>query len=305
MSKNISAEKIILTEKDVDAFIDGITLLSVDEYEKVRDYIKPIDSHWWLRSPGISCYFVVIVLNNCDIDDIGLGVDFESSIRPVLKLKSSDFQIGDSFQFGGYTWAVISNDYALCDTTFCKMSFKKDWRAQGANDYEKSDIKKFLDKWYTEQIKSYSDAAVIVESKPVCEDAISRADSIEHISRIIKSGLSNQAKFSRIMQYIKKCPSVELKIYGNEHDCIMTLFGECSYSETGCGDCAVVEKVRDALKDEYPPIEPKLPKGEWVRATNPIGETIVVCSHCGKIRQQGYDDFCGACGTDMRGDKDV
>lgn len=42
-------------------------------------------------------------------------------------------------------------------------------------------------------------------------------------------------------------------IYGNEHNCIMTLFGECSYSETGCGDCAVVEKVRDALaKNEKP-----------------------------------------------------
>ena len=46
------------------------------------------------------------------------------------------------------------------------------------------------------------------------------------------------------------------------------------------------------------------PKGEWVRTKNPIGETIVVCSNCRKIRQQGYDDFCGFCGADMRGDKE-
>ena len=46
------------------------------------------------------------------------------------------------------------------------------------------------------------------------------------------------------------------------------------------------------------------PKGEWVRTKNPIGETIVVCSNCRKIRQQGYDDFCGSCGADMRGDKE-
>ena len=56
---------------------------------------------------------------------------------------------------------------------------------------------------------------------------------------------------------IEYAPPVEPKIYGNEHNCIMTLFGECSYSETGCGDCAVVEKVRDALKGECPPVEPK------------------------------------------------
>ena len=44
-----------------------------------------------------------------------------------------------------------------------------------------------------------------------------------------------------------RCLKVQ-KIYGNEYNCIMTMFGECSYSETGCGDCAVVEKVRKALK---------------------------------------------------------
>ena len=46
------------------------------------------------------------------------------------------------------------------------------------------------------------------------------------------------------------------------------------------------------------------PKGKWIRTTNPIGETIVVCSNCRKIRQQGYDDFCGFCGADMKGEED-
>ena len=46
-------------------------------------------------------------------------------------------------------------------------------------------------------------------------------------------------------------------IYGNEHNCIMTIFGECSYAETGCGDCAVVEKVRKALSADRP-------QGEWI-----------------------------------------
>lgn len=44
----------------------------------------------------------------------------------------------------------------------------------------------------------------------------------------------------------------EPQIYGNEYNCIMTMFGECSYAETGCGDCAVVEKVRKALEQTEP-----------------------------------------------------
>lgn len=56
-----------------------------------------------------------------------------------------------------------------------------------------------------------------------------------------------------IVGFMKKhsvIPKPKEVIYGNEHNCIMTLFGECSYSETGCGDCAVVEKVREALSAE-------------------------------------------------------
>ena len=57
-----------------------------------------------------------------------------------------------------------------------------------------------------------------------------------------------------------------IPIYGNEHNCIMTIFGECSYAETGCGDCAVVEKVRKALSADRPqewiPCSERLPKKE-------------------------------------------
>lgn len=52
----------------------------------------------------------------------------------------------------------------------------------------------------------------------------------------------------------------EPQIYGNEYNCIMTMFGECSYAETGCGDCAVVEKVRKALTQT----EPQTERGEWI-----------------------------------------
>lgn len=54
--------------------------------------------------------------------------------------------------------------------------------------------------------------------------------------------------FERIADALEADHKDEPIIYGNEHNCIMTMFGECSYNETGCGSCAVVEKVRNALE---------------------------------------------------------
>lgn len=60
----------------------------------------------------------------------------------------------------------------------------------------------------------------------------------------------------------EKPNSCEPQIYGNEHNCIMTLFGDCSYAETGCGDCEVVEKVRKALDNYEPKTEPQTERSE-------------------------------------------
>lgn len=34
----------------------------------------------------------------------------------------------------------------------------------------------------------------------------------------------------------------------DEPDCCLKAYGECSYSETGCSDCRVKEKIREALR---------------------------------------------------------
>ena len=56
----------------------------------------------------------------------------------------------------------------------------------------------------------------------------------------------------------------DIPIYDNEHNCMMTIFGECSYAETGCGDCAVVEKVRKALPADRPQ--------EWIPCSERLPE---------------------------------
>ena len=83
-------------------------------------------------------------------------------------------------------------------------------------------------------------------------------------------------------------------IYGNEHNCIMTIFGECSYAETGCGDCAVVEKVRKALSADRP-------QGHYIKGEN--GERY--CSNCKRIDDKySVARFCWWCGAKMKGADD-
>ena len=109
------------------------------------------------------------------------------------------------------------------------------------------------------------------------------------------------------VEILRKLPPVEPKIYGNEHNCIMTMFGECSYSETGCGSCAVVQKVRNALKDECPQAESERPTGEWVGEGDGYADGGIVydtwycskCDHCEEGEELALPNFCPNCGCQM------
>lgn len=92
---------------------------------------------------------------------------------------------------------------------------------------------------------------------------LKESDVLRAIDRRIEE-LSADPEFMRkngyidvagVKKYILAIPSADKPseiIYGNEHNCIMTIFGECSYAETGCGNCAVVEKVKKALSADRP-----------------------------------------------------
>lgn len=93
----------------------------------------------------------------------------------------------------------------------------------------------------------------------------------------------------------------DIPIYGNEHNCIMTIFGECSYAETGCGDCAVVEKVRKALSTDRP-------QGEWtdIYQLSTDGRMTAQCKNCREkiIFRDKTPNYCPNCGAKMKGADD-
>lgn len=156
----IKADKHITQEVDID--ILGITLLSAEEAETLPPDIRDIKKTWWLRSPGYGDNYASIMLEGftafTDIRD-----DSKIDVRPALEvgyermcMTKPRLDRGDKINLAGHTWTVISYQYILCDDIIGKCAFRKDYNASDANDYEKSDVKKFLDDWFEKSIKKAS-----------------------------------------------------------------------------------------------------------------------------------------------------
>ena len=149
----IKAEKIIKTTEPIDIEIKGITLLSIEEYERYHDLIPLHASYWWLRSPysyDSDCAGFVDdygIIDHRYVGDSGVGV----SPALICNLKSLNLKPRDIINFTGYIWTVISDKYIQCDDIIGETAFREDWKATDANDYEKSDVKKWLENWAKEQ----------------------------------------------------------------------------------------------------------------------------------------------------------
>lgn len=50
-----------------------------------------------------------------------------------------------------------------------------------------------------------------------------------------------------MLKAIDNAPTVEIP--ENEVNCVLTMFGKCSYNETGCSDCEIKDKIRKALNE--------------------------------------------------------
>lgn len=146
-------EKLITTTQEQDLKITGITLLSIEEYEKYKENICAVKTwYWWLRSPGYDENYTAVVRGSGLVSHYGSSVDITYGVRPalIINLESSNLQISDKFKVKGYTWTVISDTLAICDEIIGEESFRDNLRAPDANDYEASDVKKYIEEWWNE-----------------------------------------------------------------------------------------------------------------------------------------------------------
>ena len=137
------------------------------------------------------------------------------------------------------------------------------------------------------------------------EDAIEAKCPVEDIwEDCINCPLDNNgSEPCKMGKWLKSLPTIEVSennqvLYGNEHNCIMTLFGECSYSETGCGDCAVVEKVRDALVKTQIETQNSNKNSNVISVCDGVSEAVR-CAICNNPNQS-YKGCDGACSYDEK-----
>ena len=136
--------------------IEEATLLSVDEAKKllsIKDREYP--GWWWLRSSGDYQLTAAGVYRDGSIDSDGINVYYgDGCVRPALRisLKSTDYEIGDTFSFGGETFKIISDDLAFCLESIGTYCFRKNWKAPDVSVYGVSDVKKFVDAWFEKAI---------------------------------------------------------------------------------------------------------------------------------------------------------
>lgn len=147
--KNV--RRTITIAKEFDLNILEATLLTNEEARQLPKRLRRYNKYWWLRSPGYTHDFAANV-DYENVDGTGSFVKMHDiAVRPVLiisNLKSSNLEIGDTFEFGNKMFEIISDDKAFCLTDIGTSAFREDFKADDANNYEKSDVKKFIDEWF-------------------------------------------------------------------------------------------------------------------------------------------------------------
>lgn len=133
-----------IIEQEAQVEIIGITLLSAKEVEKLPDEMMQYNSWWWLRSPGNYSDYAVFVDCDGSVYNYGCFVDdSRDAVRPALLYKSKNLKIGDIIYFGDKEWKVIDDKYAFCTTDIGNCRFD-----ERSNNYDKSEIKQYIEKWY-------------------------------------------------------------------------------------------------------------------------------------------------------------
>lgn len=136
--------------------IKKITLLTKEEYEKNKNIIPIVDCNWWLANRWISGVEGTPIrdIYTCGNPYSRTKVSFYAvtnkkiGVRPVILTTDNKFKIGEKIKLFEITWTVIEPNKLLCDEILVQMPYKKIWNwNDGDITWEKSDVKKFLEKW--------------------------------------------------------------------------------------------------------------------------------------------------------------
>ena len=143
-----------------DIYPESLDLLSDEEIKALPYNVRPYQQAWWSRSPNgyinSDHSRVVYVRSNGLIDGYGAEVNtpWGLAVRPALtvsNLDSSDLQLYKQYLLFGQRWIYIGDNKFLYDgkprySIFNPLS----WEEIHDNEYESSEIKRYVDNWLKE-----------------------------------------------------------------------------------------------------------------------------------------------------------
>lgn len=121
--------------------VNEITLLTIEEAEKLSDHILRCDNWWWLQSPGDYQNYAVCVDDEGDIYKTGDYVQLDyTAVRPAFKINNLESETGDKVIINKTMCTVVSKDLVLADCSICEHRFDKK-----SNNWETSELKAFIE----------------------------------------------------------------------------------------------------------------------------------------------------------------
>lgn len=141
--------------KDVEINITGIRLISRKECEECRDFVpKTPGMTWWLSTTSFIHEFYCGFVQ--DDNPYYLSPSDYRGVRPALiyeTISDKKLRKTEKINAADYSWTVIADGLALCDEFIGATYFRKDVTAEDYYRYDKSDVKKWLEKWFDKNIE--------------------------------------------------------------------------------------------------------------------------------------------------------
>lgn len=130
--------------------VTKIELLSIEEANEIPNWIRANCSWWWLRSPGLRQGSAAYVDLGGSVDCRGGNVSIDYAyVRPALTIKNLDsfnLKIGETIEVGELIAQYIGDNKVLPCKSIGDHRFDST-----SNDYEESEIKKYIEDWLTER----------------------------------------------------------------------------------------------------------------------------------------------------------
>lgn len=121
--------------------IKEITLLTIEQAERLPRELRAREYWWWLRSPGYFQDYAACVSGGGSVYYYGCYVnDDYSGVRPAFVIPGLDSKIYDQVHVGGCVCTVVDKDLVLADDVVCYHRFDAK-----SNDWNKSELKAFIE----------------------------------------------------------------------------------------------------------------------------------------------------------------